>query len=304
MDWKSLLPFLLLQSGSFSQAENAFNPNELRDALRRGDPTAAHLARRLLGPNGGNRLFYFPTKSSPNTPATWDYAYESFRFPSKDGTQLHGWFLPARGEAKGTIVFSHGNAGSMGHHLGFVLWLVQAHYHVFMYDYRGFGESAGVVDRRGILDDVEAAFHYVQTLPKVDPTRLISYGHSLGGAKSVTALAEAPVKGLRAVIIDGAFASYQAMARQVAGDMGEELVTDEWAPRNYVGRLAPTPLLVIHGTKDQVVPFSQGNELFEKGAQPKTLFAVKDGQHGDALVRDHGAYRKRMLAWLDDQLKD
>jgi fermentation-respiration switch protein FrsA (DUF1100 family) len=172
-----------------------------------------------------------------------------------------------------------------------------------MYDYRGFGKSGGSVDRRGMVDDVKAAFAYAAQRKDLDASRLVSYGHSLGGAKSVTALGETPIKGLRAVVIDGAFASYQAMARIVGGRLGESLVTDELAPKNFVVKLSPVPLLVIHGARDEVVPVSQGRQLFESARQPKTLFEVEAGRHGDSLSRDNGAFRKRMLVWLEDAMK-
>lgn len=259
----------------------------------------SRLARGLLGEGGGNQLFYLPTRDEPATPASWGYDYENLSFQSADGTPLHGWFIPAkRKSALGTVVFSHGNAGSIGHHLGFVLWLAEAGYHVMMYDYRGFGKSGGSVDRRGMVDDVKAAFAHAARRPGVNPRLLISYGHSLGGAKSVTALGETPVRGLRAVVIDGAFASYQAMARAIGGQLGESLVTDELAPKDYINKLSPVPLLVVHGTRDEVVPVAQGRQLYQAARQPKTLFEVKAGRHGDALSRDDGAYRKRMLDWL------
>lgn len=272
-----------------------------------GDAPAGELARlatMMLGKNGGNQLFYLPTRDVPATPARWGADYEEVNFNSADGTELHGWFMPARGgSAKGTVVFSHGNAGSIGHHLSFVMWLVEARFNVMLYDYRGFGKSAGNVDRRGMLDDVTAAFEYIANRADVDASRLVSMGHSLGGAKSITALAERPVRGLRAVIIDGAFASYQSMARVFAGQLGANLVTDEWAPKDFVDRLAPVPLLVVHGSDDEVVPFSQGKLLFDNANEPKTLFEVKDGRHGDALARDQGAYRRKLIAWLDKILE-
>ncbi len=257
--------------------------------------------------NSGNSLFYFPTRDEPTTPAAWHLDYESVTFPSTGDTTLHGWFIPAKGKsaqpAKATIVFSHGNAGSMGYHLGFCAWLAAARYNVLIYDYRGFGKSTGTVERRGMIDDVKSAFHYAQTRKDVDSSRLISFGHSLGGAQSVTALAESPVKGLRAIVIDGAFASYQAMARIVAGQLGESIVSDELAPKDFIGRLTPVPLLVIHGTLDEVVPISQGRQLFENAGEPKTFFEVKLGHHGSSLSDNKGAYREKMLTWLDQTLK-
>lgn len=262
------------------------------------------VAEALLGKHGGNQLFYLPTHDVPATPKNWGFTYEDVDFKSKDGTNLHAWFVPAQGKtAKATVVFSHGNAGSIGHHLGFVMWFVAAGYNVLTYDYRGFGKSGGTVDRRGMLDDVRAAFDYVRTRGDVNAQRLVSYGHSLGGAKSLAALAEAPVKGLRAVITDAAFSSYLAMAQTLAGQVGANLVTDEWAPKDSIQKIAPVPLLIVHGTKDEVVPVAQGRLLFKTAGEPKTLFEVKDGHHGDSLLCNHGAYRKKLLAWLDEALK-
>lgn len=265
------------------------------------------LAEALLGKNGGNQLFYFPTHDVPATPKDWGFEFEEVWFRSKDGTRLSGWFVPTqgklKGEAKATVVFSHGNTGSIGHHLGFCLWLVDAGYNVLTYDYRGFGKSAGRVDRRGTLDDVRAAFDYVAKRVDGDAGRLVSMGHSLGGASTLVALSEAPVKGLRAVVTDAAFLSYRAMARRIAGEVGGNLVSDEWSPKDWVAKIAPVPLLMIHGTDDELVPFAQGRQLFAVAAQPKTMFEVKGGRHGDSLLRNEGAYRKKLLAWLDEQLK-
>jgi len=264
----------------------------------------SRLAEALLGKHGGNQLFYFPTHDVPATPKDWGLKYEDVNFKSKDGTKLHAWFMPAQGKAaKATVVFSHGNTGSIGHHLGFVMWFAEAGYNVLTYDYRGFGSSGGTVDRRGMLDDVRAAFAYVKTRSDVNGDKLVSYGHSLGGAKSLAALGEEPVKGLRAVITDAAFSSYLAMAQTMAGQVGANLVTDEWAPKDAIRKISPVPLLIVHGTRDELVPVAQGRLLFKIAGEPKTLFEVKDGHHGDSLVRDHGAYRKKLLAWLDEALK-
>lgn len=268
-------------------------------------PDLTRIAESLLGRNGGNRLFYLPTHDVPATPKKWGYAYEDVHFNSKDGTPLHGWFIPANASkqpGKATIVFSHGNAGSIGHHLGFVLWFADAGYNVLTYDYRGFGKSGGKVDRRGMLDDVRAAFDYAANRPQQPHLPLVSFGHSLGGAKSLVALSEAPVKGLRAVVTDAAFSSYQAMARVIAGQVGADLVTDEWAPKDFVRKIAPLPLLIVHGSDDEVVPVAQGRQLFNAAAMPKTLFEVKGGRHGDSLSRENGAYRTKVLSWLAERL--
>ncbi|MES2660242.1 MAG: alpha/beta fold hydrolase [Verrucomicrobiota bacterium] len=300
---------LLLTTFAVAAAQESppITADDMRALLQDKDGKLSQLAQGVVGKNGGNQLFYFPTRDEPSTPATWGLKFEAVDFKSADGTLLHGWFIPPKNKtakaAKATVVFSHGNAGSISYHLGFCTWLAEAGYNVLIYDYRGFGKSGGTVDRRGMINDVKAAFAYALRHPDVDPRRLISYGHSLGGAQSVTALGETPVKGLRAIIIDGAFASYQAMARVIGGQLGASLVTDELAPKDFVEKLAPVPLLVVHGTRDEVVPVSQGRQLYESAGQPKTLFEVKSGRHGTALSDDDGAYRKRMLDWISKTLE-
>lgn len=288
---------------ALAAAQKTATPDDLRAMLDDPNGDLTRLAHGIIGKNGGNHLFYFPTRDEPATPATWGLKFESINFKSGDGTPLHGWFIPAKSKTpKGTVVFSHGNSGSVGYHLGFVAWLATADYNVMMYDYRGFGKSGGTVDRRGMIDDVKAAFAHASARHDVDPTRLISYGHSLGGAQSITALAESPVKGLRAVVVDGAFSSYQAMARIFGGQLGASLVTDELSPKDFVMKLSPTPLLVVHGSHDEVVPVAHGRQLFETAAEPKTLFEVESGRHGTALSSNNGAYRKKMVEWLDLKL--
>ena len=302
---------LLLAAASTAQAQSNTSPTVTPDVLQSllDDPNGdvSRLVQQNLGKQGGNQLFYLPTRDEPSTPAQWGLKFEPVDFKSADGTSLHGWFMPAKGRtaqtAKGTIVFSHGNAGSMSYHLGFCVWMVEAGYNVLLYDYRGFGKSGGSVERRGMIDDVKAAFAYIFKRPDIDHTRIASFGHSLGGAQSVTALGESPVKGLRAIIIDGAFASYQAMARIIGGQLGASLVTDELSPRDFVKKLAPVPFLVVHGDNDEIVPVSQGLQLYQAAGQPKTLFEVKSGQHGTSLSANAGAYRKKVIAWLDGVMR-
>ena len=283
----------------------AKDPRELlRELTRDPDGDLSVLARAFLGKNGGNSLFYFPTADPEVTPTTWGSSYEDVWFHSKDGTKLHGWFLPTpKRPARGTVVFSHGNAGAMGHHLGFVMWLLPEGFNVFLYDYRGFGSSGGSVQRHGLIEDVRGAFEYVKTRPDVDRSRLVSFGHSLGGAKSITALAEQPVPGVRAVISDAGFASYLGMADAMAGKVGKNIVTDEWAPKDWVAKIAPLPLLVIHGTADEVVPLAQGKQLFAAAAMPKTMFTVDGGGHGNSLWKNNGEYRAKVIEWLKPRMQ-
>ena len=297
-----ILPLFGLLTGLLAIARA--DPGKPQDAwtLAKQDESGrlAAVARMVLGKDAGNQWFYFPTKDEPCTPDRYGIPYENVEITTTDGVTLHGWFLAATTghTAKGTVVFSHGNSGSLGYYLGLVEWLAKAGYQILMYDYRGFGKSTGYPTREGLVVDAEAAFAYAAKRRNAATGRIISFAHSLGGATSIVALCRKPVPGLCAVITDSTFASYQGMAAIIAGNLGRKLVTDELAPRDVVAKL-PVPLLMIHGTDDIVVPIAQGKQLYAAANEHKTFFEVKGGRHGDSLCRNNGEYRKKTLAWLE-----
>ncbi len=266
---------------------------------------AVAFAERIFGKNAGNQLFYYPTKTSPRTPAAYGYQFDDVTFQSGDGTKLNGWFISTLPgvKPKGTIVFHHGNTGAMGYHLGFCLWMVKAGYQVLMYDYRGYGGSEGVVSRKGMVGDARAALKYVKSRKDVDGTRLVSYGHSLGAAKSVAALGEEMVEGVRAVVSFAGFSSYKRIAKKMAGKFGHGFVSDDYEPKDYVAKIAPVPLLIVHGESDATVPVGHAEELFGAAKKPKTLLRIPKGGHSGALYQNQNEGRKKVLGWLEKVMK-
>ena len=183
---------------------------------------------------------------------------------------------------KGTVVFHHGNAGSVGYHLPFVVWMVRGGYQVLMYDYRGYGKSGGKISRKGVIEDTRAAIAYAQSRKDVDGKKIISFGHSLGGAKSLAGLGEKMIPGVKGVICFAGFASYQDMARRFAGEAGKEVVTDDHSPRDVVEKIAPVPLLIVHGRSDRTVPPEQGEIDIQVKAR-KDLPIIFDLKAGERL---------------------
>jgi fermentation-respiration switch protein FrsA (DUF1100 family) len=268
-------------------------------AKQEDDGVLARLAHQWLGPQGGNPLFFVPTRDRPLEPASLGYAYENVEFFSTGGVRLHGWYFPAHGPrpARATIVFSHGNTGSLGHHFGLVAWLIHEGFNLFMYDYRGYGASEGSPDRQGVVDDVAAAFRYVASRQDLDAGRLVSLGHSLGAAATITGLGLTKPEGLVAVVGLAPFVSYRAMALRLGGKIGAGLVTDELSPRDYIGLLAPTPLLLIHATGDALIPIAHSEILHDLAGEPKTLLEVS-GCHVHLVSPHQLDTRGKILAWL------
>ncbi len=82
------------------------------------------------------KLFYYPDQEVHDLPARHGLKFEEVTFSSRDGTRLSGWFIPAVGTPQGTVIHFHGNAQNMTSHFGFVSWLPQAGFNLFVFDYR------------------------------------------------------------------------------------------------------------------------------------------------------------------------
>ncbi len=261
-----------------------------------------------LLPRVAINAFYYPdNKAYGPTPVE----AESIVFTAKDGTQLHGWFIPSStGPAENaiaTVVHVHGNAGNMSAHWPLVSWLPKRNVNLFMFDYRGFGESEGTPTQKGLLDDTRSAMDYVRHRPDVNTQRLVLLGQSLGG-NNVLATAgncmdcanqrHGDRTGVRAIILDSTFSSYSAIANQMIPGSGFLLDNRYSADRN-ISSIAPIPLLLLHGTADHVIPWQHSEALFAKAGEPKQIIIIPEGEHIDAFSERHGEiYRDATIDFI------
>ncbi|OGT20898.1 MAG: hypothetical protein A2V90_01435 [Gammaproteobacteria bacterium RBG_16_57_12] len=258
-----------------------------------------------------NGMFFYPMQTLVRTPAQLGLAYEEINFPSLDGTQLNGWLLRAKGEAKATVVFFHGNAENISTHIGAVYWLPAAGYNVFLFDYRGYGLSQGKAELHGVHLDARAALQYIRERPDIDPSRLIVFGQSLGGAIALYTAATEDIP-LRAVVVESAFARYRGIFREKLGgffltwplqwplSLG---VSDQYSPQAVVGQLK-APLLIIHGDADPIIPIRHAYDLYEQAGKDKELWVVEGGGHTAAFGPFREVYRPKLLEYLRQRLQD
>jgi fermentation-respiration switch protein FrsA (DUF1100 family) len=254
-----------------------------------------------------DQAFYYPSKTDHGNPGQEGLKYETVRFTSRDGTQLSGWFLPVAHaadprDAKGTVIHVHGNAENVSAHWPLVGWLSLRGYNVFLFDYRGFGHSEGKPDPKGVFGDTQSAFDYVRTRADVDPEKLLVFGQSLGGNNAIAAVGAGDRAGIRAVAVEGTFYSYASIANDKLLGAGL-LVNDDYSAHRYIGKLAPIPLLFIHGTNDDLVPYRHSERLFALAGAPKRLVLIPGGGHIDAMtVRFGQTYQDLLVAFFDEAL--
>lgn len=259
-----------------------------------------------------NSVFYQPNRVVYRTSESFSTHVQDVYFESLDGTRLHGWFLPATGTPLGTVIHFHGNAQNLTAHSTYLDWLPAQNFNVFIFDYRGYGQSEGRPNRDGITQDSIAALRYVHTRRDVDPDRVVIFAQSIGCANALAALANERFAGVRAVALDSSFYSYRSIVRDkiklfpvlswFRWPLSYIVVSNGKSPSAYISKVAPVPLLMFHGTADIVVPYHHGQWLFAKANEPKLFSTVEGGQHTDALIRHASEYRPLLVKFFVDAL--
>ena len=250
------------------------------------------------------RMFFYPDSATYTTPAQLGVRAEDVRIVTADGSRLHGWFLPAVGNAKGTVLHLHGNAANVSNHLPLVSWLPARGYNVLMVDYRGFGRSEGKPSLDGVVDDAAAALAYLRTRPDVDATRLIMFGQSIGGATALRLLAR-DARGVRLGVIDSAFASYRGIARDataggplapIAALTVGVLPGPDKDPITALKSIR-VPLIFVHGARDTIIA-AVNSEKLHAAASGSQHWSVPDAMHIMALGQP-GSWREKLVQAMD-----
>jgi alpha-beta hydrolase superfamily lysophospholipase len=208
---------------------------------------------------------------------------------ARDGTELALYAHPAENPEAPSILYFHGNAEDTGY-LRFLFENIAARgYGVYALDYRGYGLSQGRPTTENICEDAHAAWNYLVEEEGVAPSRIVLYGRSIGTGPALALAREYAPGG---VILEGAFLSVFRALTQIRLHPRDPLPNLKNIPH------LSSPLLVIHGTRDGVVPFWQGKKLFEAARVPKEYYWVRGAGHNNLLYVAKDEYYKRIDTFL------
>jgi fermentation-respiration switch protein FrsA (DUF1100 family) len=236
---------------------------------------------------------YFPSRTLEADPGLLGLPFEDLRLTAADGTSLHAWFVPLKDDSP-VILLCHGNAGNIAGRLDKLLALRRAGASVLFFDYRGYGRSSGRPDEQGTYADAEAAYRWLCEVRKVPPEQVIIHGESLGGAVAVELALRRRAAGL---ILESTFTSIVDMCRHVFPFLPAGLVVRfRYDSLSKVPRLS-TPLLLLHGPDDDLVPFAMGRRLFAAAPEPKTFVELKGG-HNDGFLESGPAYERAIAGFI------
>lgn len=207
-----------------------------------------------------------------------------------DGVKLHGWYLaPAKPER--ATLFLHGNAGNVTHRVLSMLAIVEAGSAVLVLDYRGFGKSEGKPSESGASVDAEAGYDWLLS-QGFRAGQVILHGESLGTAVAVELATRKRCAGM---VLEAPFTSASAVAGTVVPLFGKTLVGG-FDSLSRISRVR-VPSMVIHGTRDEIIPFEMGKTLFAAANEPKRFWAVEGAGHNDLADVAGPAYAQKLRAF-------
>lgn len=243
-----------------------------------------------------NFLLYHPFRTIELTPDAYGVPFEEVRFTAADGVNLHGWYVAPSGPGGPVILWAHGNAGNISHraeNIAFIRQRLGAG--VFLFDYRGYGLSGGSPGEEGLYADARAAYAWLRK--KIPPERIFLFGRSLGAPVMVKLASEgAEARGL---ILESPFESLLAMGRKML-----PILPVSWIVRQKfdTAALIPSvkmPVFVLHGSADEIVPFSQGQNVFSLAPKPKRFFSILGAGHNDTYRVGGPAYWEAWRRFLE-----
>ncbi len=229
-------------------------------------------------------LQYFPGQNAPSPAAAGFDAVTEVALVAADGTPLQMWYSAAPPGAP-TVLYLQGNAGEIADRPKRWAFLREQGFGVAFLSYRGFGGSGGTISEPGLHMDADAAYDWLMA-QGVAPDRLAVVGESLGTGVAVRLAADRPVG---ALLLEAPYSSAADVAAHRFPFVPVRLLMhDQFPSADRIARVN-APILIQHGERDLVIPFSLGRALYDAAPQPKEFRQVPG--HGHELVSEPGIWQ-------------
>ncbi|MBT5954459.1 alpha/beta fold hydrolase [bacterium] len=236
-------------------------------------------------------------------PDSKKYSYETVHFPSKNGSQLEGWFFkPKTNDIKGTVLHFHGNSRNISYQFHKTAIWVDNGYQLLTFDYQGYGKSEGTPSQKNILADSFGALDYLLSRSDIKKDDLILFGQSLGGHLAI-AFAHDNQDHFKAMVIESPFTGYEEIMTYHATRFGvPKKISKSQFNSTYraidVVQSITIPKLFIHPPNDDVVPYAMGKSLYEKSVPPK-LFWDPEAKHESTPLEHPEEFMKQVQILLN-----
>jgi pimeloyl-ACP methyl ester carboxylesterase len=203
-------------------------------------------------------------------------------------------------EQNKVLLFLHGNGENIAANLNKAKIFQELGFSVLLIDYRGYGLSEGEFPSESqVYEDAQAAWNYLTQDRNIAPENIIIYGHSLGGAIAINLAVQHPEAA--GLIVEGTFTSIQDMAKyqKIYQIFPLSLILHQKFDSINQLKSLKIPILLIHGTADDVVPYVMSQILFDSAKVPKRILLVPQADHNNVATLGGETYRQSIHDFSD-----
>jgi hypothetical protein len=243
-------------------------------------------------------FMFFPNSLIRSTPKDYNLAYQDI-WLNIEQEKIHGWWIPASKLSAPTILYFHGNGSNNGDLTDIAAIFNQLGLSVLLIDYRGYGRSSPTFpNETRVYEDAEVAWNYLTKNRQIKPQNIFVYGHSIGGAIAIELATKHPE--MAGLIVEGTFTSIKDIAKQTP--------LFRFLPLNWILtqhfdsiskiKLLQTPILILHGDRDEIIPCSMSEKLYAVAPEPKQLVIIPQAGHSNIVEVGGQQYFWHLLQFI------
>ncbi|HKH61990.1 MAG TPA: alpha/beta fold hydrolase [Flavitalea sp.] len=232
------------------------------------------------------RLIFFPEKIHNDYKFSFDQDFEEINLKTNDQKLLHGLLFKSK-NSKGLIFYLHGNAGSVKSWGEVARSYTDLDYDVFMVDYRGFGKSEGTLsDQNQLYEDLQIAYDEMKS--RYGEDRIVALGYSIGtGPATKIASTNKP----RMLILQAPYYSLKDMMKRNYPIIPTFILKYQFETNEYI-KDCSMPIVIFHGTKDEVIYYGSSIKLKKLLKHSDTLIILEGQQHNE--ITDNQEYQREI----------
>jgi uncharacterized protein len=220
------------------------------------------------------KLQYFPNKIEITLEEAGLIDVQRLILQTPDREKILAWYHPAP-KNRPTLLYFHGNAGGLSDRTDKLRFYQSNNLGFLAVSYRGFEGSTGMPSESGLLIDAKTSYDWLIS-QNVQHEKIIVVGESIGTGIAVQLASQKPIQ---ALALEAPYFNAVDVGARIYWYLPVRLLMkDQFRSSEYIANYHG-PLLIIHGTEDQIIPFEQGQKLFDRANQPKQLITVNGKGH-------------------------
>lgn len=241
-----------------------------------------------------NQFAFHPDTTNVLSPEQLPLGIQELVVTNKDGLELRSLFLPSAQSEK-LVIYFHGNAGNIYSRIPNLMTFNQAGLNVLGVGYRGYGRSEGSPSEEGLYQDGATLFQYAKEELGYAEENIFILGRSIG---STVAIETAQDKNIAGLILSTPLTSAKDIVKSSGFGWISSLAGNALDNLSKLDNLR-APLLVVHGTDDQITPYTMGVEIFEAATVQKQLITIEGGDHNSLHIEYAQEYWPPILEFIE-----